>query len=309
MLAFIRDNPRAFLAAIVVHLVLLAIMAYSMDWTATVSTKGGKEAPIKAVVVDAAKLSAEINRQQEAKQQLQKQEQEKLKQLELQAEQAKKAREQEEKRLADLQKQQAETKRKAELEAKQRAEAKLKTQQEAERKAVVEKKRQAEEKRTADAKRKAEEQRIAEKQREAEQQRVAEEKRKAEQAAKRKAAAKAERKAAEDALQASLAAEQEEMEGQRVSKEVNRYVAYIQDKVQRSWIRPPDSGGGLTCLVSVKLIPSGEVIDAKILRSSGNAAFDRSVESAVFKASPLPVPQDPKVMARFRSFNFVFKPG
>lgn len=320
MLAFFRENPRAFLAAIVVHLVLLAILVYSMDWTPSVSTKGAKQAPIKAVVVDAKKLSAEIDRQQEAKLQQQKREQEKLKQLELQAEEAKKAREQEEKRLAELQKQQQDARRKAELEAKQRAEAKLKLQQQAKRKAELEQKRKAEEKRKADAQRKKEEQRIAEEKRtaekkriaekrKAEEKRLAEEKRKAEQQARRKAAAEAERKAAEAALQASLAAEQEELEGQRVSKEVNRYIAYIQDKVQRSWIRPPDSGTGMTCLVGVKLIPSGEVIEAKILRSSGNAAFDRSVEAAVFKASPLPVPQDQKIMARFRSFNFVFKPS
>lgn len=309
MLAFFRENPRAFLAAIVVHLGLLAVLFFSMDWTEVASTRGDKKAPIQAVVIDADKLNAEIKRQQEIKQQKQKLEQEKLKQLELEAEKVKKARQQEEQRLAELQQQREETKRKAELEARQRAQAKLKAQQEAKRKAEAEQKRKAEEKRQAEARRKQEEERIAAEKRKAEEQRLAEEKRKAEQEARRKAAAEAERKEAEAALQASLAAEQEALEGLRVSKEVNRYVAYIQDKVQRSWIRPPGSGSELTCLVGVKLIPSGEVIDATILRSSGNAAFDRSVEAAVFKASPLRVPQDPKVMARFRSFNFIFKPG
>jgi colicin import membrane protein len=61
--------------------------------------------------------------------------------------------------------------------------------------------------------------------------------------------------------------------------------------------------------VEVRLIPSGEVIDAQIVRSSGNPAFDRSVEAAVFKASPLPVPPDREVMEQFRSLRFEFKPG
>jgi colicin import membrane protein len=90
---------------------------------------------------------------------------------------------------------------------------------------------------------------------------------------------------------------------------INEYVLYIQEKVQRSWIRPPSSGSQLSCTVEVRLIPSGEVIDAQIVRSSGNAAFDRSVEAAVFKASPLPVPPDPEVMQQFRSLRFEFKPG
>ena len=119
-------------------------------------------------------------------------------------------------------------------------------------------------------------------------------------------------KAAEAEMQARLAAEQERLATQRRSamqRMIDEYVLYIQEKVQRSWIRPPSSGAGLSCTVEVRLIPSGEVIDAQIVRSSGNAAFDRSVEAAVFKASPLPVPPDAEVMEQFRSLRFEFKPG
>ncbi|MGB5535921.1 MAG: cell envelope integrity protein TolA, partial [Thiogranum sp.] len=137
------------------------------------------------------------------------------------------------------------------------------------------------------------------------------EKRKAEAERKRKQQA-AQRKAAEQEMQARLAAEQERMAAQRQSvmqRMINEYVLYIQEKVQRSWIRPPGSASTLSCTVEVRLIPGGEVIDAQIVRSSGNPAFDRSVESAVFKASPLPVPSDSEVMEQFRSLRFEFKPG
>jgi colicin import membrane protein len=113
-------------------------------------------------------------------------------------------------------------------------------------------------------------------------------------------------------MQARLAAEQERMAAQRHSamqSMINEYGQYIKEKVQRSWIRPPGSSSALSCTVEVRLIPSGEVIDAQIVRSSGNPGFDRSVESAVFKASPLPVPPDPEVMEQFRSLRFEFKPG
>ena len=113
-------------------------------------------------------------------------------------------------------------------------------------------------------------------------------------------------------MQARLAAEQARMAAQRQSamqRMINEYGQYIKEKVQRSWIRPPGSSSALSCTVEVRLIPSGEVIDAQIVRSSGNPAFDRSVEAAVFKASPLPVPPDREVMEQFRSLRFEFKPG
>jgi colicin import membrane protein len=40
----------------------------------------------------------------------------------------------------------------------------------------------------------------------------------------------------------------------------------------------------------------------RIVRSSGNGAFDRSVEAAVFKSDPLPKPP-----ASIREITFVFR--
>ena len=143
---------------------------------------------------------------------------------------------------------------------------------------------------------------VAEQERKAEAQKKAEAKKKAE----------AERKAVEQEMQARLAAEQERMASQRrtaMQRMIDEYVLYIREKVERRWIPPPDSGSGLSCTVEVRLIPSGDVIDAQIVRSSGNPVFDRSVEAAVFKASPLPVPSDLEVMENFRTIRFEFKPG
>jgi colicin import membrane protein len=291
-----------------VHIALLAVLVFSLDWQSAIKpSTARKKAPVQAVVVDAAKLDSEIQRQKQIEDKKQREAQEQLKRLEEQAAEAQRKRKQEEQRLAELQrkkqeeaKRQAETerKRKAELAAKKKAEAERKRQEEEKRKAEAEaeRKRQEEEKRKAEAERKRQE----------------EEKRKAEAERKRKAEAEARRKAAEQEMQARLAAEQERLATQRRSamqRMIDEYVVYIQEKVQRSWIRPPSSGSELSCTVEVRLIPSGEVIDATIVRGSGNPAFDRSVEAAVFKASPLPVPPDPEVMEQFRSLRFEFKPG
>jgi colicin import membrane protein len=49
-------------------------------------------------------------------------------------------------------------------------------------------------------------------------------------------------------------------------------------------------------------------LDVKISRSSGNDALDRSAMAAVFKASPLPVPTDPTLLASFRELNLILRP-
>ncbi len=307
----LRERPRPFVYAVLVHLVLLAVLIFSLDWAPSVKpTTASKPAPVQAVVVDAAKLDAEVQRQKQLEEKQQREAQEKLKRIEEQAKAAEQKRQQEEQRAAELKRQreeqvrkQAEEKRKAEVAARQKAEA------EKQRKAEeAEKKRQEEARQKAEAEKKRQEE--ARQKAEAEKKRQEEAKRKAE--AERKRQEEEARKAAEQEMQARLAAEQERMATQRRSamqRMIDEYVLYIQERVQRSWIRPPSSGAELSCTVEVRLIPSGEVIDAQIVRSSGNAAFDRSVEAAVFKASPLPVPPDPEVMEQFRSLRFEFKPG
>lgn len=293
-----RRHPRPFVYALLVHLVLLGVLVFSLDWTSTVKPGARQHAPIRAIAVDARQLDSQLQRKKQLEDQKRREEQEKLKRLEEQK-QAERNKAEQKKRQAELKKkQQQEAKRKAEAERKRQSELALKKKAEAEKKRKEDearKKAEAEKKRKQqEAKRKAED--------EARKKAEAEKKRQAEQA----------RKKAEQEMQARLAAEQEREAAQRRSamqSMVNEYVLYIQDKVQRSWIRPPSSGADLSCTVEVRLIPSGEVIDAQIVRSSGNSAFDRSVEAAVFKASPLPVPPDPDVMEQFRSLRFEFKPG
>jgi colicin import membrane protein len=55
----------------------------------------------------------------------------------------------------------------------------------------------------------------------------------------------------------------------------------------------------------VDQIPGGEVTGVKILKGSGNSAFDRSVVAAINKASPLPQPRDPTVFARVIKITFI----
>jgi len=87
-------------------------------------------------------------------------------------------------------------------------------------------------------------------------------------------------------------------------------VALIASKVERNWLRPPGTGEmGLRCTVRVRLGSSGSVLLVNVVKSSGNSAFDRSVEAAVRKADPLPMPQSKRLLAQFREIEFVFDPS
>ena len=297
----LRENPRAVTYAVLMHVGLLMLLVFSLDWTPK-SVKPGTVKPIQAELVDMSKLR-EIEVQKQAEQQRIEAEKRKLeqeKQRKVEAERKREA-EQEAKRKAE-----AENRRKAEQEAKRKAEAesKRKAEQETKRKAEAESKRKAEQ----ETKRKAEAERKRKAEQETKRKAEAERKRKAEQEAKRKAEAKAEaarQREAEQALQAQLA---EEAAQARAQSALSEFIPYIQERVQNNWLRPLGSPPGLSCVIQVKLIPGGEVVGTRVVRSSGNQLFDESVERAVQKASPLPLPDDPALFKYFREINFNFVP-
>ncbi|MCY4467177.1 MAG: cell envelope integrity protein TolA, partial [Thiotrichales bacterium] len=182
---------------------------------------------------------------------------------------------------------------------------------EAERKRIEAAKKQAEaeRKRIEAAKKKAEAERkrieAAKKKAEAERKRIEAAKKKAE--AERKRIEEARRKEAERALQEQIARDYEQLERERLALlDAGRieYIAQIKDKIERNWLRPPGTATGLTCVVRVSQIPGGEVVQAEIRTSSGNIAFDRSVEEAVLRSSPLPIPKDPSLFDRHIMITF-----
>jgi colicin import membrane protein len=119
-------------------------------------------------------------------------------------------------------------------------------------------------------------------------------------------------KLTEQSLQEQLAVEEKARQtatsAARAGTEIEKYRYLIEQRVSRSWNRPLGAVKGLKCEVHVRLTPTGEVLSANVVRSSGNPIFDRSVENAVYKAAPLPLPKDPALFDNFREIRFVFDP-
>lgn len=115
--------------------------------------------------------------------------------------------------------------------------------------------------------------------------------------------------AAEQAAKIKREAEAAQAKLEQDRKATISATAAIQRKVNNRWIKPLSSSKGLSSTIRVKLLPSGDVMNARVIRSSGDSIFDRSAENAVLKASPLPVPKDRALFTKqFRSFTFEFKP-
>lgn len=86
------------------------------------------------------------------------------------------------------------------------------------------------------------------------------------------------------------------------------YARRIKERIERSWYRPGGVAHELSCVVEVETNAAGEVTSARVVRASGNAAFDRSALMAVRRASPLEVPTEPELYQSFQRFTMTFKP-
>ena len=87
--------------------------------------------------------------------------------------------------------------------------------------------------------------------------------------------------------------------------------ATIRATVSNHWRRPSSARNGMVVVLSIQLVPTGEVAGVSVLRSSGNQAFDRSAITAVEKAGRFPSVAeltDATFETNFREFQLIFKP-
>jgi colicin import membrane protein len=105
-------------------------------------------------------------------------------------------------------------------------------------------------------------------------------------------------------LLAAVQAEEAQYAAQQ-SGELARYQAILTQRVQRFWVEPASANEGVDCYVLVSLLPSGDVIDARIQKCNGDQAVQRSIEAAVRRASPLPLPDNPALFDRNLRIRFI----
>ncbi len=127
--------------------------------------------------------------------------------------------------------------------------------------------------------------------------------------AEKKRKAKAEKKRKAKAKKKRQAEEAREQEKQAAYSALGSLVGAIKRKIEGNWSnRLACSGQEVT--ISVKVNISGEVTAVKVVGDSGDDTCRRSAENAVYKASPLPFPDNPRFLKWLdQEFQIIFKPG
>jgi colicin import membrane protein len=86
--------------------------------------------------------------------------------------------------------------------------------------------------------------------------------------------------------------------------EIDKYISAIRGKVRGNIILPPDIKGNPEAEFEVTQLPSGEVLNVRLLKSSGHAAYDAATERAIRKSSPLPKPGKSELFDRTLKLKF-----
>jgi colicin import membrane protein len=169
---------------------------------------------------------------------------------------------------------------------------KAKAEEERKAKELAERERKEREKKEADK-------READRKKQDEQKKLAEARdRQAREAADLKAQAERER-VARDAQQKTT-----EAEAAARSRAEADYIRRIQAKVKGNVTLPPDLAGNPEAVFEVVQLPTGEIIDAVLRKSSGVRAYDEAVQRAIQKSSPLPRPDRPELFQRSLTLKF-----
>ena len=285
MAKFKRHLPMSVTIAIIIHVVaaILLVAGYQLKHEKVPFAQPAINT-VKAKIINTEELAAEKKRKEALQRKA-------LEQQRLLAEQ--------EKLRQEKIKQAAEKKRQAAL-----AEEKKKAQ-EAERRAELERKKVQEAKRIAEQKKAKEIKKLAEKKKlAAEKKRKEQKKLAAERAAEKKRLAKIlEQEEAE--IKAAELKTQRAVQAREMNRLITQYQDAIRNKIQRRWRKPLNEQPDAWCRVYVRQAPGGYVEKVEVEECTGDEAFRRSVEEAVWKSDPLPQPPSPELFDRDLRFKFI----
>ncbi|HHF7344041.1 TPA: cell envelope integrity protein TolA [Legionella feeleii] len=316
---------KAFLIAIALHFCLALLLTMESTNQRPVMTLAAKNEPskvlpvelaeqpkeqaVKAVSVDNQEVMKTVNRLKQERANQLRAEQSRQQALVKQAEMARKARLQEQQRLAKL-KEEAERvaiARKKQIEEEKRRLKQLALQKEQEAKRLEELKHKQE---LLQKKQQQEAEKLAQLKKKQAEEKIKSDKIKAEKAKEELARAeKAKAELAEKQRQAAMQqAAQDAAKKAHIAGEVDKYKAMIVNAISRQWILPENVNSGLSSQFRIRLAPDGAVLDVSLTRGSGDPVLDRSAETAIRKASPLPVPTDPDTFNMFRDISLTVRP-
>jgi colicin import membrane protein len=88
------------------------------------------------------------------------------------------------------------------------------------------------------------------------------------------------------------------------AKAMDDYIRRIQARIKGNVVLPPDMAGNPEAVFDVLQLPTGEIIDVQLRKSSGVRAYDEAIQRAIIKASPLPKPDVADLFRRNLTMKF-----
>jgi colicin import membrane protein len=326
---------RAFFLALALHLFLMVLLLSDNANKRPVLTEEFKNEPgleqsasiappqpeiVKAVSVDNQKVMETVNRLKQERIQKQQAEERRQREVTQQVEYARQQRIKEQQELARLKEEanKIAIARKKEAEEEKKRLKQLAEEKAQEAKRIEELKKQKEElvrqqqleaKKLEELNKKKNAEKALANQLKLEQKKAEQEKRA--QIAKEQAEHKQENQAKADVLrkqqEQALAAQNEERRA-HMAGVVDKYKALIVNAIGRNWILPEHVNRTLSSQFRIRLAPDGSVLDVTLIRGSGDPLLDRSAQTAIYKASPLPVPTDEDTFNMFRDISLTVRP-
>ena len=101
-----------------------------------------------------------------------------------------------------------------------------------------------------------------------------------------------------DAELRQLGQAQAELTASALQRGLASYMDKIRGKIKGNIVLPPGIKGNPEGIFDVTQLPTGEIINVKISKSSGNRALDEAIERAIRKSDPLPLPDQPGLFKR-----------
>ena len=101
-----------------------------------------------------------------------------------------------------------------------------------------------------------------------------------------------------DAELRQLGQAQAELAASALQRGLASYMDKIRGKIKGNIVLPPGIKGNPEGIFDVTQLPTGEIINVKISKSSGNRALDEAIERAIRKSDPLPLPDQPGLFKR-----------
>ncbi|MEC8881685.1 MAG: cell envelope integrity protein TolA [Pseudomonadota bacterium] len=113
---------------------------------------------------------------------------------------------------------------------------------------------------------------------------------------------------AEKQRKQDLAEKQRQIRASYEADQIMKYGQMIVAQIQEVALFT-EGMGQLSASLKIKLDTKGVVQGVSLTKTSGNASFDRLAVNAVYKASPLPLPEDEKISQKMASINLKISPN